>query len=146
MSFLVNLGDKIRKRRIELGMTQNELALRSGYTSRSSINKLELGHVDPSISKIYELSEALEMSPAELIFDNVSLYELSDREIDIVNSYRNDPELRSLIDKLLNKELASRIFYSAACSDEHIPDSYVILSADAAERLKNAPETDDPLM
>ena len=146
MSYLVDFGEKVRKRRTELGMTQNELALRSGYTSRSSINKLELGHVDPSVSKLYELAAALEMSPVELMFDEASLYELSSCEKTLVDLYRNDTQIRFLIDKLINKELDSKIFYSAACSDEYDPDAYVALSADAAERLKNAPETDDPLL
>lgn len=35
------IGEKIRQRREELGMSQSELAREVGYKSRSSINKLE---------------------------------------------------------------------------------------------------------
>ena len=37
----MTVGDRIRKRRIELDLSQEELAKRCGYTSRSTINKIE---------------------------------------------------------------------------------------------------------
>ena len=37
------LGLRIKKRREELKLTQQELALKLGYKSRSSINKIEIG-------------------------------------------------------------------------------------------------------
>ena len=36
------IGQRIRKRREELNMSQDELARLMGYKSRSSINKIEL--------------------------------------------------------------------------------------------------------
>lgn len=38
----MTIGERIKKRRLELGMTQDELAKKLGYKSRSSVNKLEL--------------------------------------------------------------------------------------------------------
>lgn len=38
----MTIGERIRNRRIELNMTQEELAKKAGYKSRSSINKIEL--------------------------------------------------------------------------------------------------------
>lgn len=35
------LGDMIKKRREQIGMSQDELAQKVGYKSRSSINKLK---------------------------------------------------------------------------------------------------------
>ena len=37
----MEIGDRIRKKREELGMSQEELAKKIGYRSRSSINKIE---------------------------------------------------------------------------------------------------------
>ena len=37
------LGDRVKKERIRLGMTQEELAKKAGYSSRTSINKIENG-------------------------------------------------------------------------------------------------------
>ena len=50
------------------GMTQDELAARSGYTSRSSINKIEKGLVDLPKSKIEAIAHALGTTPLYLLF------------------------------------------------------------------------------
>lgn len=62
----MTIGERIRQRRIELGMTQEELAKKAGYQSRSSINKLESARVLPS-RKIELMAKALECSPAYLM-------------------------------------------------------------------------------
>lgn len=67
MSNLKDFGAKIKARRIELNMTQDELAKAAGYTSRSSINKIELGVVDVSQSKVAKLAKALKISPTILV-------------------------------------------------------------------------------
>ena len=62
----MDLADKVRKRRIELGMSQEELAFEMGYKSRTSINKIEGGR--PVTQKIiYRLAQALNVSPAYLM-------------------------------------------------------------------------------
>ena len=38
---MTTIGDRIKSRREELGLTQDDLALKLGYKSRSSINKIE---------------------------------------------------------------------------------------------------------
>lgn len=67
MSNLKDFGTKIKTRRIELNMTQDELAKAAGYTSRSSINKIELGLVDLPQSKISQIAKALKVSPTFLV-------------------------------------------------------------------------------
>lgn len=61
------VGERIKIRRIELNMTQDELARRLGYKSRSSINKIELSHADPPLSKIEEIAKALECEATYLM-------------------------------------------------------------------------------
>ena len=39
----MTIGDRIKARRDELGMSQEELAHKIGYKSKTSINKIELG-------------------------------------------------------------------------------------------------------
>lgn len=57
----MELADKVRLRRIELGWSQEELASRMGYKSRSSINKIENGR--PVTQKIiFRLSEVLDVT------------------------------------------------------------------------------------
>ncbi len=61
------INDRIRKRREELGITQDELARRMGYKSRSSINKIEKNGADIPQSKIEMFANALETTPAYLM-------------------------------------------------------------------------------
>lgn len=57
----MELSDRVRYRREELGLTQEDLALRMGYKSRVSINKIENGR--PVSQKIIaRLAEALGVS------------------------------------------------------------------------------------
>ena len=54
----MTLADRVRLRREELGLSQEELALRMGYSSRTSINKIENGR--PCSQKIIaRLADAL---------------------------------------------------------------------------------------
>jgi len=61
------VGNIIKQRRLELGMTQEELAHKLGYKSKSSINKIELGITDISQSKIIDFANALDCSPLVFI-------------------------------------------------------------------------------
>ncbi len=58
--------DRIKLRRTELNISQQELAKRTGYNSRSSINKIEQGVNDIPQSKIKIFAEALDVAPAWL--------------------------------------------------------------------------------
>lgn len=63
----MEIGDKIRARREELGISQDELAKRVGYRSRSSINKIEIDGRGLPQSKIVAFAKALNTSPAYLM-------------------------------------------------------------------------------
>lgn len=59
----MTIGDRIKQRRMELGMSQEELARKLGYKSRSSINKIELGGQNLTQKKIKKIAEALDTTP-----------------------------------------------------------------------------------
>lgn len=61
------VGNNILNRRKSLGMTQEELAKKMGYKSKSTINKIELGINDIPQSKIAKFAEVLETTPAYLM-------------------------------------------------------------------------------
>ena len=61
------VGRNIRRRRIELGMSQEELAQRCGYKSKSSINKMEAGVQGLTQSKIATIAAALETTPGYIM-------------------------------------------------------------------------------
>lgn len=56
----MSIGQRIKSRREELGMSQEELAHRIGYKSKSSINKIELDIQQLRQSKIKQIADALE--------------------------------------------------------------------------------------
>ncbi len=66
------IGDRIKKRREELGLSQDELAKRMGYKSRSSINKIELNLSDVPQKKIIDFAKALNTTIGYLMDDHVS--------------------------------------------------------------------------
>lgn len=64
---MLELYRRIRQRREEPDMSQDELAKKLGYKSRSSINKIEKGENDIPQSKIVAFAEALNTSPEYLM-------------------------------------------------------------------------------
>lgn len=61
------VGDNICIMRKMLGWTQEDLAKRMGYKSKSTINKIELGINDIPQSKIVQFAEVLGTTPAQLM-------------------------------------------------------------------------------
>lgn len=60
---MTTIGERIKKRREELNMTQAELARILGYKSRTSVYKMELGERGLPQKKIKQLAEALHTTP-----------------------------------------------------------------------------------
>ena len=63
-------GDRIRFLREERNMTQEDLAKKAGYKTRSSIAKIETGESDPPQKMLIRLANALGVLPAELLDDS----------------------------------------------------------------------------
>ena len=61
------LGDRIRKRRKELGMTQEELAKKVGYKSQTTIGHIEDGTNNVTLPKVEILAKALQTTPGFLM-------------------------------------------------------------------------------
>ena len=110
----MSIGEMIRNRRIELGLTQEELAERMGYTSKTSINKIELGINDIPLSKVCQFAKALSTTEAYLMEWDASSSSsqdpagtLSESEKHLINSYRrldhdDQQRLTGYLDALLN--------------------------------------------
>lgn len=64
---MLELYKNIKKRRLELNMTQSDLAKKLGYADKSMIAKIEKGIVDLPQSKIVAFAEALESTPEILM-------------------------------------------------------------------------------
>ena len=56
----MNVGKKIKEERLKLGLTQKEVAERSGI-STSYICDIEVGRTNPSLKTLEKISRALEI-------------------------------------------------------------------------------------
>lgn len=63
----MELYKRIKQRREELGISQDELAKMLGYKSRSTIAKIEKGENDITQSKIAAFAKALQTTPSYLM-------------------------------------------------------------------------------
>ena len=63
----MKIGERIKKRRLDLKLSQEEIAQSLGYTSRSSISKIESGKNDIPHSKVADFAEALQTTPVYLM-------------------------------------------------------------------------------
>ncbi|MCY4020998.1 MAG: helix-turn-helix transcriptional regulator [Chloroflexi bacterium] len=61
-----SFGSSVRKRRLQLGLSQEKLAFRCG-SHRNYIGEIERGEKSPSLHIIFALAEALEMEASALI-------------------------------------------------------------------------------
>lgn len=79
---MTRIGSRIMARRKELDMTQEELAKRMGYKSKSTINKIENGTNDIPQSKIAKFAEVLDTSIAFLMGWKEEIEKKSDEQIE----------------------------------------------------------------
>jgi transcriptional regulator with XRE-family HTH domain len=86
-----DIYQNIKKRRQELGMSQLELAMKLGYSDRTTISKIESGTVDLSITKFQKLAEALRTTQSELMGWDDTFAEL-DAKADILSAIANDSD------------------------------------------------------
>ena len=93
------VGENILLMRKRLGWTQEELASKMGYKSKSTINKIELGINDIPQSKIVKFADVLGTTPAHLMGwddeeENFSPEEpkLSEGERMLLDLFRRVPE------------------------------------------------------
>lgn len=63
----MTIGQRIKQRREELGLSQEELAHALGYKNRSSINKIELDKQQLRQEKIVDIAKALKTTPMWII-------------------------------------------------------------------------------
>ena len=109
----MTVGERIKQKRIELNLSQDELAKKVGYKSRSSIQKIECARNLP-LPKVELMARALGCTPAYLmgweesenaktIHDRlVDAYILQEEEREIACRYRSlSPEKKAMFEAYL---------------------------------------------
>lgn len=123
----MTIGELIKIRRKELGMTQDELARLTGYSGKGAITKIETGVNDLNQTKIKIFAQALRCSPLYLLnLDDSPVSEpqciLSADESALLDDYqRLNPK---------GKEEASRHMKYLASQEEYTKDTGSLNAAD----------------
>ena len=96
---MLELYKRIRERREELHISQEDLARTVGYKSRTSIHKIEMGMTDLSQSKIMEIADALSTTPEYLMgWTDYSPPHITEEEFELLECYRRlTPEKKQLV-------------------------------------------------
>lgn len=122
------VGKRIQQRRKELGISQTELAKRTGYTDKSAISKIESGINGVSSKQLPIFAKALQTTIVDLIgMDNKSYHQvqidvedleklqamirksveskyqnITDEDVDFLNNYKRlDAYDKKLIDMIM---------------------------------------------
>ncbi len=69
----MTIGEKIKERRLALGMTQKDLA--DTQMTRNMVSEIESNHTSPSLVNLLYLAERLDVSAAYLLSGSMTLYE-----------------------------------------------------------------------
>ena len=85
----MQIGNIIKKRRVQLGLSQTELANKLRFKSKASISRIELGVQSLPQNKILEMAKALDVSPEYLMGWRNTLESSSDSKV-IVNNKSHD--------------------------------------------------------
>lgn len=64
------IGQRIKARRQDLGLSQRELAARLGYTDHTTLTRIEGGRVDLPQSRVAKIAEVLGVTPGYLMGDS----------------------------------------------------------------------------
>ncbi len=140
----MEIGDRIRIKREEIGLSQDELATKMGYKSRSSINKIENGTNDIPQSKVIAFAKVLNTTVAYLMGwdkqqQDTNQMLLTNHEKNVITAYRDKPEMQPAVDKLLGVNDEEMIAVPmAARSESNRPVEITQISKEMLERIKNA--------
>lgn len=95
----MEIGEKIRIRRMQLGWSQRELARKMGYKDNSTLARVEQGKVDVPQSRIVQFSQVLGVSIAWLM-DWEEAEKKNDQLVPLVTRLRRDAEFMDAVQML----------------------------------------------
>ena len=132
------INDRIKQRRLELNMSQEDLAKKTGYKTKSAISRIESGQRDLTQSQIELFSKALDTTPSYLMgWENEKSKNdiLSDERILIPFSKLNDEGKEKAIS--YTQDLVDSGKYSKKVKDDTI--SYMPSKDEMLDYLKEIP-------
>ena len=97
------VGERIKKRREDLGLSQMQLAIKMGYKSKSAICKVETVEDNITTDRIKDFAKALECSPAYLMGWKEVDFVVEDEDLEfVIESYRrSDDATKEMVKRVL---------------------------------------------
>jgi transcriptional regulator with XRE-family HTH domain len=114
-----NFAINLKKRRKELGLSQDDLAHMLGYRTRSSITKIEKGLNDVPIKKINDFARALQTTPAVLMEWTATNAQTTQPEY-VQTTTTSDFDLEVLAEKLKNNGFEAIVFQNPNQAADYI--------------------------
>lgn len=109
----MTIGERIKHRRIELGLSQEDLAKRLGNKSRASVCTVEKDKEDLTTDRIRKYAKALETTPAYLMGWDDFTDEVTKGKVDLdemnhaMHMYelykKSSPKVQSMVEYLLDE-------------------------------------------
>lgn len=148
----MTVGQRIREKRIELGLTQEELAFKMGYSGKSSVCAAEICGDNITTTKVQKFATALGVSPIYLMFGTDDDAEKQKEDIrkltaffkDKVNKFSqmetgsNDDVLKQILALVSNNPDEIREFLNFYNAFKNLPKS----KRDAIRALLEFPQSD----
>lgn len=121
------IGQRIKARREELGITQQQLAERLGYKSKATINKIETGINGVSQERVVDFARALQTT-IEYLMEMDGGVDKNHRQ----SGYYTDPETADIAQQIFDDSDLHALFKAARDSR---PED-LKMAADLLKRLK----------
>ena len=96
------VGDRIREKRIELGLSQEEVAKRMGLSGRSSVTRLEKSE-DITLKNVKRIADALGCS-----YSYIMGWEDEEISAKVAADLLDDPEMVGYVSKLMRLDEKSK--------------------------------------
>ena len=106
------VGKRIKARRLELQMSQRDLAEKMGYSNHSTITRIEAGKVDLPQSRIMQFAEALGTTPVHLMGLDAEPEDLGGLAAEVLTN----PDLLQLVQDYLSLSEADQYAMRLTCS------------------------------
>ena len=134
------IGKRIRKRRLERSLTQAQLADLTGYQSKTSINKIEMGKQGIRTAKIKVFADALDTTPDYLMGWTDDPYDWDADPMNLWPHYHeNMPFWEICLEKADGDEEYARQLYDEGIEDFYNDDTneYKLIYGEKSKALNN---------
>lgn len=131
---MIDLYKNIKSRRLDLQMTQSDLAAKVGYADKGMISRVENGKIDLSQSQIEKFADALETTPAKLMgWSETSYREVTDPERKLRQAYTMNDRILAYVALLAEPHYQELLDAANGCNEDQLKVAINVLEAFKAQ-------------